>query len=65
MLNRLRVFDETKYDEFENTTRLNFSTVKDKLEKAKDDGLLQFSDTGYALTDKGRWMLNDILELFL
>ena len=65
MLNRLRVFDEIKYDEFENTTRLNFSTVKDKLEKAKDDGLLQFSDTGYALTDKGRWMLNDILELFL
>ena len=65
MLNRLRVFDETKYDEFETTTRLNFSTVKDKLEKAKDDGLLQFSDTGYALTDKGRWMLNDILELFL
>ena len=65
MLNRLRVFDETKYDEFENTTRLNFSTVKDKLEKAKDDGLLRFSDTGYALTDKGRWMLNDILELFL
>ena len=65
MLNRLRVFDETKYDEFETTTRLNFSTVKDKLEKAKGDGLLRFSDTGYALTDKGRWMLNDILELFL
>lgn len=65
MLNRLRVFDETKYDEFENTTRLNFSTVKDKLEKAKCEGLLRFSDTGYALTDKGRWMLNDILELFL
>lgn len=65
MLNRLRVFDETKYDEFENTTRLNFSTVKDKLEKAKGEGLLRFSDTGYALTDKGRWMLNDILELFL
>lgn len=65
MLNRLRVFDETKYDEFENTTRLNFSTVKDKLEKAKGEGLLRFSDTGYALTDKGRWMVNDILELFL
>lgn len=65
MLNRLRVFDETKYDEFENTTRLNLSTVKDKLEKAKGEGLLRFSDTGYALTDKGRWMLNDILELFL
>lgn len=65
MLNRLRVFDETKYDEFENTTRLNFLTVKDKLEKAKGEGLLRFSDTGYALTDKGRWMLNDILELFL
>ena len=63
MLNRLRVFDETKYDEFETTTRLNFSTVKDKLEKAKGEGLLRFSDTGYALTDKGRWMLNDILEL--
>lgn len=65
MLNRLRVFDETKYDEFETTTRLKFSTVKDKLEKAKGEGLLRFSDTGYALTDKGRWMLNDILELFL
>lgn len=65
MLNRLRVFDETKYDEFETATRLNFSTVKDKLEKAKGEGLLRFSDTGYALTDKGRWMLNDILELFL
>lgn len=65
MLNRLRVFDETKYDEFETTTRLNFTTVKDKLEKAKGEGLLRFSDTGYALTDKGRWMLNDILELFL
>ena len=65
MLNRLRVFDETKYDEFETTTRLNFSTVKDKLVKAKGEGLLRFSDTGYSLTDKGRWMLNDILELFL
>lgn len=65
MLNRLRVFDETKFDEFERTTGLKFSVVKDKLERAKAEGLLQFTDTGYALTDKGRWMLNDILELFL
>ena len=42
-----------------------FNELKDKLEKAKGEGLLRFSDTGYALTDKGRWMLNDILELFL
>ena len=65
MLNRLRVFDETEYDEFELTTSLDFSAVKEKLYRARDEGLLKFSDTGYSLTEKGRWMLNDILELFL
>ena len=65
MLNRLRVFDETEYDEFEFTTSLDFSAVKEKLYRARDEGLLKFSDTGYSLTEKGRWMLNDILELFL
>lgn len=65
MLNRLRVFDETRYEEFENTTSLNFSVVKDRLLEAEKEELLHFSDTGYSLTEKGRWMLNDILELFL
>ena len=65
MLNRLRVFDETEYDEFELTTSLDFSAVKEKLYRARDEGLLKFSDTGDSLTEKGRWMLNDILELFL
>jgi oxygen-independent coproporphyrinogen-3 oxidase len=65
MLNRLRIFDDVKLEEFFNTTNLDFNVVRDKLLKAKAQGLLQMDDTHYRLTELGRWMLNDILELFL
>lgn len=65
MLNRLRIFDDIGYDEFEQTTGLSFETVKEKLEEAQALGLLEMNHDFYRLTSKGKWMLNDILEMFL
>ena len=65
MLNRLRIFDKVKIDEFTNTTALDFSVVEDKLHKACDKGLLVIENDSFYLTKLGRWMLNDILEMFL
>lgn len=65
MLNRLRVFDFIEFSEFERTTKLSFDCVKEKLQTAAQKGLLEFTDTGFFLTDFGRIMLNDVLELFL
>ncbi len=65
MLNRLRIFDDIKYSEFEETTGLSFETVREKLEEAQSLGLLIMEKESYRLTEKGRWMLNDILEMFL
>ena len=58
MLNRLRIFDKVKIDEFTNTTAL-------ELHKACDKGLLVIENDSFYLTKLGRWMLNDILEMFL
>ena len=65
MLNRLRIFDDIGYDEFEQTTGLSFETVREKLEEAQSLGLLEMNSESYRLTSKGKWMLNDILEMFL
>lgn len=65
MLNRLRIFDDVKNSEFEAATGLSFDVVRDKLEKASGLGLLEMNRDYYKLTEKGRWMLNDILEMFL
>lgn len=65
MLNRLRIFDPIRFDEFEKTTGLDFDLVKSKLEDSKNLGLLEFTKDTYYLTQKGKWMLNDILEMFL
>ena len=65
MLNRLRIFDKVKIDEFTNTTALDCSLVEDKLHKACDKGLLVIENDSFYLTKLGRWMLNDILEMFL
>lgn len=65
MLNRLRVFDSINFSEFEQTTGLEFNCVKNKLQKASQKGLLEFTEKGFFLTSFGRIMLNDVLELFL
>ncbi|WP_406017781.1 radical SAM family heme chaperone HemW [Succinivibrio sp.] len=65
MLNRLRIFDDVRYSEFENTTGLSFEKVRDKLENSQSLGLIIMDKESYRLTEKGRWMLNDILEMFL
>ncbi len=65
MLNRLRIFDDIKYGEFEKTTSMSFEVVKNKLESASQLGLLKMHPDCYRLTEKGKWMLNDILEMFL
>ncbi len=65
MLNRLRIFDDVRLDEFEETTGLPFSVVEPKLREAQRLLLLDFTSTHYHLTEKGRWMLNEILEMFL
>lgn len=65
MLNRLRIFDDIKYSEFETATGLSFETVREKLEESQSLGLLIMEKESYRLTEKGRWMLNDILEMFL
>ncbi|MGN0915587.1 MAG: radical SAM family heme chaperone HemW [Succinivibrio sp.] len=65
MLNRLRVFNEIGFDEFEKTTALPFSLVKDKILKAETKGLIKTGNDSYQLTSLGKWMVNDILEDFL
>ncbi|MGN0894285.1 MAG: radical SAM family heme chaperone HemW [Succinivibrio sp.] len=65
MLNRLRVFDEIGYEEFNKTTALDYKLIKPVIDKACHKGLMVVSDRGFSLTEKGRWMLNEILEDFL
>lgn len=65
MLNRLRVFNEIETGEFFKTTGIPFSVVEGRLLEAQKKGLINFTDTHYSLTDLGKLMLNDILQMFL
>lgn len=65
MLNRLRVFEPVKFDEFSKTTALPFSLVEEKLRISAEKGLLIIHDDHFSLTDLGKLMLNDILQMFL
>ena len=65
VLNRLRLFEKIKIDEFFLTTGLPFEHIKGRLEEAAAEGLLRFSEQSYELTHLGKRMLNDILEKFL
>ena len=65
MLNRLRLLKETGIEEFSKTTGLDFNKVKPQLLKAQQLGLLYLNDTGYGLTEHGKWHLNEILKMFL
>ena len=65
MLNRLRVFEPVKFDEFSKTTALPFSLVEEKLRISAEKGLLIIQDDHFSLTDLGKLMLNDILQMFL
>ena len=66
MLNRLRLFGSIKKSDFTEKTRMPFVAVEDKLLKARDLGLISFdTDNTYSITELGKIMLNDILELFL
>ena len=65
MLNRLRIFNEIAASEFTQTTALPFSMVEKQLHKAESKGLVEFTENGYRISQLGRLMLNDVLELFL
>lgn len=67
MLNRLRLFEPVPREDFTAMTGLPFALVKKQLEEAQDMGLLRFAPDGasYAMTEQGKVMLNDVLELFL
>ncbi len=66
MLNRLRLFDAIDIDEFTKATNLPFICVEDKIKKAQEMSLIKFdTDRKFSLTNKGKIMLNEILDLFL
>ena len=65
MLNRLRLFEPIYIDHYFQTTAQSFDKIKLQLEQACKLGLLILDDKQYYLTDKGKLMLNDVLELFL
>lgn len=65
MLNRLRLYGSIGTAEFERSTGLSFETIRVKLAKAEELKCVELGNGKYTLTDFGRRMLNDVLELFL
>lgn len=66
LLNRLRLFDKTSFDEMSAFSGLKFEgSLADKLKEAQKLGLLEIDDEGFSLTEQGKIMLNDILAMFL
>lgn len=65
MMNALRLHDGFSPDLFQQRTGLPLITIRDKLQAAVQQGLLEHQDTRIRPTLKGRRFLNNLLEMFL
>lgn len=65
MMNALRLHDGFSPDLFQQRTGLPLITIRDKLQDAVQQGLLEHQETRIRPTLKGRRFLNNLLEMFL
>lgn len=65
MMNALRLHDGFSPDLFQQRTGLPLITIRDKLQTAVQQGLLEHQETRIRPTLKGRRFLNNLLEMFL
>lgn len=65
MMNALRLYDGVASDLFQQRTGLPLITIRDKLQTAVQQGLLEHQETRIRPTLKGRRFLNNLLEMFL
>lgn len=65
MMNALRLHDGFSPDLFQQRTGLPLITIRDKLQDAVQQGLLEHQETRIRPTFKGRRFLNNLLEMFL
>ena len=65
MLNALRLYRSITYALFQERTGVTIEAISDKLEYARDLGLIELQSDAIVVTDKGKNFLNDLLEIFL
>lgn len=65
MLNRLRLFQPLKLQDFEKRTGLPLSSIITKLEIASIRGLINYDAETLQVTEIGRRFLNDLTQVFL
>lgn len=65
MLNALRLYQPVPVALFEARTGLKMATIAKQLERARQQGLLQYDDQQIETTSLGKQYLNDLLEMFL
>lgn len=65
MLNALRLYQPVPIALFEARTGLKIATIAKQLERARQQGLLQYDDQQIETTSLGKQYLNDLLEIFL
>lgn len=64
MLNRLRLFNDLSFKQFEQRTGLPISNIAAILETAQYKELIELDTDSLRLTDLGRRFLNDVMQLF-
>jgi oxygen-independent coproporphyrinogen-3 oxidase len=64
MLNAMRLKDGVSLELLEKQTRINIKTIKNKLQIAKDMGLLKVNDTRIKPTEHGYNFLDDLINIF-
>ncbi len=65
ILNIVRLKQSFTATDFEARTRLSFSSIEPKINKAIESGLINLTEGKYATTEKGWAFLNDVMEIFL
>jgi putative oxygen-independent coproporphyrinogen III oxidase len=65
MMNALRLRESITIHQFESSTGLPFSAIKNKVQEAVTNELMICDDTHFQVTEKGYLFLNDLLEMFV
>ncbi len=65
MLNIVRIKQSFTRTDFETRTRIPFTNIEERINKAINNGLMQVVEGEYSTTKKGWAFLNDIMALFL
>ncbi|MEZ8328456.1 radical SAM family heme chaperone HemW [Vibrio splendidus] len=64
-MNRFRLMEACPKQDFIDTTGLDFDSIQETIEWAKELGYLNETDTNWQITEKGKLFLNDLLEAFM